>query len=234
MGSQPLKIGQTSNPPSQTEPADEPIPLTTSKLSRCKRLLDVSVALLLLILLLPALIAISLLVKWEDGGPIFFKQPRIGLGGDEFLCGKFRTMVEDAEFRLAHWEHNDPRLLAQYRANNFKLPDDPRITRIGRWLRRTSLDELPQLFNVLKGEMSLVGPRPLLRRELQDYGHMAALYIRVRPGLTGLWQINGRSRTTFAERIAFDARYIRNWTFLRDIVILYRTIGVLLRQEGAY
>jgi undecaprenyl-phosphate galactose phosphotransferase len=135
---------------------------------------------------------------------------------------------------LARWKNDNPALLARYREKNFKLPNDPRVTSVGAWLRRRSLDELPQLINVLFGTMSLVGPRPLLRRELPDYGAVITLYERVRPGITGLWQISGRSHTTFAERVSYDEWYIKNWTVWYDAVILLQTVWVLFRGEGAY
>jgi len=151
-----------------------------------------------------------------------------------FVPRSTHTMVVDAEDQMARWETEDPVLLARYCESNFKLQVDPRVTRIGAWMRRKSLDELPQLFNVLLGDMSLVGPRPLLRRELPEYGAVISLYERVRPGITGLWQISGRSHTTFAERISYDEWYIKNWTVWYDLVILLQTIWVLMRGEGAY
>jgi lipopolysaccharide/colanic/teichoic acid biosynthesis glycosyltransferase len=143
-------------------------------------------------------------------------------------------MVVDAEELLRRWEKDDPTLLARYRESNFKLQADPRTTRIGRWMRRKSLDELPQLFNTLVGQMSLVGPRPLLRRELPEYGPGISLYERVRPGISGLWQISGRSHTTFAERMSYDEWYIKNWTLWYDVVILLQTVWVLTKGQGAY
>ena len=136
---------------------------------------------------------------------------------------------------LSSWETEQPHLAEQYRASNFKLADDPRVTRFGRWLRRTSLDELPQLLNVLLGEMSLSGPRPLLAREVSSYGVAIELYQKVRPGITGLWQINGRSNTSFADRVTFDEWYIKNWSLWYDIVILLRTVRVVFSsRSGAY
>jgi lipopolysaccharide/colanic/teichoic acid biosynthesis glycosyltransferase len=140
----------------------------------------------------------------------------------------------DAEDQMARWETENPVLLARYTESNFKLQADPRVTNIGAWMRRKSLDELPQLINVLLGEMSLVGPRPLLRRELPDYGAVISLYERVRPGITGLWQISGRSHTTFAERVSYDEWYIKNWTVWYDLVIMIQTVWVLMRGAGAY
>ena len=142
-------------------------------------------------------------------------------------------MVMDAEDRLKQYLQNHPDVAAEYE-RNFKLRNDPRVTRIGKLLRRGSLDELPQLFNVLRGDMSLVGPRPLLARALDRYGDNICLYHMVYPGITGLWQVSGRSETTFDERAYLDAWYIKNWTLWYDIVILLLTVKVVLRREGAY
>lgn len=199
-----------------------------------KRAFDFVGSIAALLLLWPVFAIIAYVIKREDGGPVFFVQHRVGLYGEDFRCWKFRTMSVDAEAQMARWSHENPELLERYRQSNFKLMVDPRVTCIGTWLRRKSLDELPQLFNVVLGEMSLVGPRPLLRRELPDYGAVIALYKRVRPGITGLWQINGRSHTTFAERVSYDEWYIKNWTVWYDTVILLQTVGVLLAQRGAY
>ena len=199
-----------------------------------KRTLDLIGALAALVLFSPLFALFSILIKRGDGGPVFFIQKRIGRGGREFPCWKFRTMVQDAEAQMARWVDDDPVLLERYRQSNFKLRSDPRVTRAGAWLRNTSLDELPQLINVLLGDMSLVGPRPLLRREMPDYGSTITLYQHVRPGITGLWQISGRSHTTFAERVSYDEWYIKNWTVWYDIVILLQTMWVLIRRDGAY
>ncbi len=199
-----------------------------------KRTLDIVGAIVLAILLAPVFAMFAFLIWKEDGGPVFFRQNRVGRWGRDFQCWKFRTMVVDAEDQMARWETENPVLLARYCEFNFKLKADPRVTRTGAWMRRKSLDELPQLFNVLIGNMSLVGPRPLLRRELPDYGAVISLYERVRPGITGLWQISGRSHTTFAERVSYDEWYIKNWTVWYDLVIMLQTIWVLLRGSGAY
>jgi undecaprenyl-phosphate galactose phosphotransferase len=199
-----------------------------------KRSLDLIGALFLAVLLAPVFLLFAALIWSEDRGPVFFRQTRVGRNGRDFTCWKFRTMVVDAEAQLARWHMENPDLLARYCESNFKLQSDPRVTRIGAWMRKNSLDELPQLWNVLLGHMSLVGPRPLLRRELPDYGAVISLYERVRPGITGLWQISGRSHTTFAERVSYDEWYIKNWTVWYDMVIVLQTIWVLLRGEGAY
>ena len=199
-----------------------------------KRSLDMVGAVLLTLLLSPVFLMFAFLIWKEDRGPVFFRQVRVGRWGRDFTCWKFRTMVVDAEDQMERWKEENPVLLARYCESNFKLQADPRVTRIGAWMRRNSLDELPQLFNVLLGDMSLVGPRPLLHRELPNYGAVISLYERVRPGITGLWQISGRSHTTFAERVSYDEWYIKNWTVWYDLVILLQTVWVLLRGQGAY
>ena len=199
-----------------------------------KRSLDIIGAIILGLLLAPAFALLAFLIWKEDHGPVLFRQNRVGRWSRDFPCWKFRTMVVDAEAQMERWETENPVLLAAYQESNFKLQTDPRVTRIGAWMRRKSLDELPQLINVLLGDMSLVGPRPLLRRELPDYGAVISLYERVRPGITGLWQISGRSHTTFAERISYDEWYIKNWTVWYDLVIMLQTVWVLARGEGAY
>ncbi|MFA6180489.1 undecaprenyl-phosphate galactose phosphotransferase WbaP [Acidithiobacillus sp.] len=198
-----------------------------------KRAFDLMAASILVLLLSPLLLFLALRIRRDDGGPVFFVQERVGRSGRPFPCYKFRSMVVDAESRLQQYFTSHPELHAEYQ-RNFKLRDDPRVTRIGRFLRRTSLDELPQLFNVLRGEMSLVGPRPLLDRELECYGNGFALYRQVHPGITGLWQTSGRSETTFAERASLDAWYVKNWSLWYDIVILLRTVKVVLLRDGAY
>ena len=198
-----------------------------------KRLFDLIAASLLVVILSPLLLYIAWRIRREDGGPVFFIQERVGRRGRPFGCVKFRSMVMDAEDRLKQYLHSHPDLAAEYQ-RNFKIRDDPRVTRIGKSLRRGSLDELPQLFNVLRGDMSLVGPRPLLERELDRYGENVCLYRLVHPGITGLWQVSGRSETTFDERAHLDAWYVKNWTLWYDIVILLRTVKVVLRRDGAY
>jgi len=198
-----------------------------------KRAFDLLASTSLIVLLSPLFAWIAWRIRREDGGPILFRQSRVGRGGKAFACLKFRSMVPDAEARLEHYLAENPAIAEEY-LRNFKLRNDPRITRIGRFLRRSSLDELPQLFNVLRGEMSLVGPRPLLAREVDRYGDNMALYRLVRPGITGLWQISGRSETTFTDRSVLDAWYVKNWTLWYDIVILLRTVRVVFQRHGAY
>jgi lipopolysaccharide/colanic/teichoic acid biosynthesis glycosyltransferase len=195
--------------------------------------MDVAGSLALLLLTCPIMLALLLLARL-DGGPAFYVHRRIGRGGAPFGCIKFRTMVPDADRRLAELLARDPAARAEWRATR-KLKADPRITRVGRVLRRTSLDELPQLINVLKGEMSLVGPRPVVQAELETlYGPAAPLYLSVRPGLTGPWQVSARSDGDYAGRVALDAAYVRNPSIVADIAILLRTVGAVLRRRGAY
>lgn len=198
-----------------------------------KRMLDVVGAAVLLVVLAPLFAWVAWRIKRDDAGPVFFVQKRIGVNGQLFDFIKFRSMVMDADGALERWKTENEKLYVQYLASNFKLANDPRITRIGHFIRRTSIDELPQLINVLKGDMSLVGPRPLLARELGEYGKSIAAYGKARPGITGLWQISGRSSSTFQHRINMDLWYVRNWSLWYDLVIMLRTVRVVLRQEGA-
>ena len=163
---------------------------------------------------------------------MLYGQKRIGRNGGEFRAWKFRSMVQDAERVLEDYLARHPEMAEEWQRHH-KLRNDPRVTRIGRFLRKTSLDELPQLWNVLTGEMSLVGPRPIVRQELQKYGDAIELYLRVRPGITGLWQVSGRSNTTYDERIRLDEHYVRNWSVWLDIFVLGETIKTVLRAEGA-
>jgi len=200
-----------------------------------KRIFDVVAAVVLLVLLSPFLLYVAWILWCEDGAPVLFSQKRIGQGGREFSFLKFRSMVKNADAILVSWKSENPTLYNTYVANNFKLADDPRVISVGAWMRRTSVDELPQLINVIRGEMSLVGPRPLLARELPDYDREALNhYHAVRPGITGLWQVSGRSGTTFQERANLDMRYVRDWSFWVDLMILLRTFRVVFRCEGAY
>lgn len=198
-----------------------------------KRLLDFTLSFIALIILSPLLIIIALLIKIDSPGPVFFVQNRIGLNGKLFKAYKFRTMVINAEKILLKWLEENPQIRDEYLINH-KLKDDPRITRVGKFLRKTSLDELPQLFNVLKGDMSLVGPRPYLVRELDEIRHYAKFLWRVPPGITGLWQISGRSEVDFEGRLKMDMQYISNWNIWLDLNILFKTIPAVLKKDGAY
>ncbi len=199
-----------------------------------KRCVDIAAASVLLVLLFPLLAIIAWRIWREDGGPFIYSQQRIGRNGVPFRFYKFRSMVNDADAMLESWKTLRPELHAEYVENNFKLKNDPRLLRVGGWIRQASLDELPQLWNVLKGDMSLVGPRPLLARELEYYDDSLPLYMQARPGITGLWQISGRSETTFLDRANLDAWYVRNWSLWYDIVILMKTVRVVLGKDGAY
>lgn len=195
-----------------------------------KRVFDAVAAAGLLALFLPLIGLLWALVRM-DGGPGFFAHQRIGRGGVAFGCLKLRSMVPDAGARLAAHLAADPAARAEWAATR-KLAKDPRITRLGRFLRETSLDELPQLWNVLRGEMSLVGPRPVPADELTLYGPAAARYLSVRPGLTGLWQVSGRNGTGYAARIRLDEAYVASLSLPGDLTILWRTLGVVLRRTG--
>lgn len=198
-----------------------------------KRALDLAAAGLLLVMLCPLILAIAVIVR-RDGGPVLFRQRRIGTGGDVFEIKKFRSMAVDAEERL----HADPELHAKYVANGFKLPpdEDPRLTRWGKFLRSSSLDELPQLISVLKGDMSMVGPRPIVEPELVEYTCRAAqdAYLSARPGLTGLWQVTGRSSLDYDHRVALDLEYLEHFALWRDLRILIKTAVAVLRRVGAH
>jgi Undecaprenyl-phosphate galactose phosphotransferase WbaP len=198
-----------------------------------KAWIDLSLALLIGGLCLPILLCLALLIKLDSRGPIFYSQTRIGQGGRAFQAIKFRTMAVNADQLLAHYLQNQPELRRLWQQDH-KLKKDPRLTRVGRWLRRTSLDELPQLWNVLRGEMSLVGPRPIITAEISRYGEIYPLYTRVKPGLTGLWQVSGRNNISYAERVNLDAYYVRNWSVWLDAYILLRTPWVVVTAEGAY
>jgi len=198
-----------------------------------KRLFDFVVALLLLIAAAPVVAIIALLVKRSSPGPVCFKQERVGKGGRRFHIYKFRTMYQDADQILK----SDAKLYKTYVENNYKLPkgQDPRVTFIGRILRELSLDELPQLVNVIRGDMSLVGPRPVVPAEIEQYGDYAPLLLSVQPGLTGQWQVSGRSDIAdYARRVRLDMEYIRDQSMTKDLQILFRTVPVVLSREGAH
>jgi undecaprenyl-phosphate galactose phosphotransferase len=179
------------------------------------------------------MLVIAFLIKISSKGPALYAQERIGTDNRPFRCYKFRTMHSDADKILHSLLENNTEAKDEWQ-NHFKLKEDPRVTRIGRLLRQTSLDELPQIFNVFKGEMSLVGPRPVTKREIDEYYRdKADLCFGVPPGITGLWQVSGRSNTDYDHRISLDMWYVRNWNLWLDIVILLKTLRVVLRREGA-
>jgi Undecaprenyl-phosphate galactose phosphotransferase WbaP len=200
---------------------------------RLKRALDLLGVVVGGLLVSPLLIAIVVLIKLDSPGPAFYGHRRLGARSEHFLCWKFRTMYADAERSLEVYLQSDPDLRAEWELNH-KLRDDPRITSVGRLLRRTSLDELPQLWNVLRAEMSLIGPRPIVDAEVPKYKNDYKLYARIRPGMSGLWQVGGRSDTGYEERVAIDAYYVRNWSVWLDLIILARTVKIVLRGRGAY
>lgn len=197
-----------------------------------KRGFDILAGSLLLVAAAPLLAVVAWQVH-KSGGAVLFGHERVGRHGQLFKCWKFRTMVPDADKALARLLAESPQARQEWE-RDFKLKDDPRVTPIGRWLRQTSFDELPQLLNVVRGEMSLVGPRPVVRDELRRYGEALVYYTQVRPGLTGLWQISGRNDVDYARRIHLDAWYVRNWNLWYDIVILAKTFTAVLTRSGAY
>jgi lipopolysaccharide/colanic/teichoic acid biosynthesis glycosyltransferase len=196
-----------------------------------KRLLDIVLSLVALTLTMPIWLVVAALVRCTSHGPVLFRQPRVGRGGRAFTVLKFRSMCRDAEARL-----QDPALYDTYVATGYKLPvaHEFRVTRVGRFLRRSSLDELPQLLNVLRGDMSLVGPRPVVPPELGSYGDLVDCYLGVRPGLTGIWQVSGRSHIQFPERARLDRDYFHACSLRLDLAILARTPLAVLRGDGAY
>jgi exopolysaccharide biosynthesis polyprenyl glycosylphosphotransferase len=203
-----------------------------------KRVSDIVIAVLALAFLLPLWLIVALLIKWNSPGPIFFKQERVGMDGRIFLVYKFRTMHVDSDHTI-HEEYQRVFIAGLAEANlgdaerpAYKLPADPRITRVGRWLRRTSLDEVPQLFNVLLGDMSVVGPRPPIPYEVEAYELAHRKRLDMKPGLTGLWQVSGRNRLPFEEMVRLDLFYIENWSLLLDLKIILRTVLVVLRGDG--
>jgi lipopolysaccharide/colanic/teichoic acid biosynthesis glycosyltransferase len=203
-----------------------------SRLARLQLRLDQFAALLLLLLFAPLMAVIALLVWRRDGAPVLFGHYRIGQHGRPFRCLKFRSMYLDSEAMLRELLERDPAARAEWERDH-KLTDDPRITPIGHFLRRTSLDELPQLFNVLRGEMSLVGPRPITLAELPRYGQVRWHYLSVRPGMTGLWQVSGRNDTTYDERVELDREFVEQHSLKLRISILLRTLRVVIRGSGA-
>jgi exopolysaccharide production protein ExoY len=222
------------------EPGWEEVPAQTASPSAppsslyapVKRILDVLGAIVLAVVFSPLIAAIALLMH-REGGSIIYKHRRIGRDGRAFECLKFRTMVPNAEQVLREVLERDPAMKAEW-VRDHKLRCDPRVTRLGRFLRRTSLDELPQLWNVMRGEMSLVGPRPVVREELLRYGRNVRTYLSAKPGITGLWQVKGRNDTDYRRRVVLDTYYVRNQNLLLDLYILFKTTRVVLGGSGAY
>jgi len=195
-----------------------------------KRAFDMVLSVALLPILIPIIAALYVLVRMS-GGPGFFGHKRIGKDGRIFRCWKLRTMVPDAEERLQALFASDPEARKSWQADR-KLRNDPRVTRLGDFLRKTSLDELPQILNVLKGEMSLIGPRPVTPDELEKYGASRVIYLAMRPGVTGLWQVSGRNDVSYAERVMLDRRYFETMSLRVDIAVLFKTTGAVLRRTG--
>ncbi|MBP6901702.1 MAG: sugar transferase [Burkholderiaceae bacterium] len=200
-----------------------------------KRVFDLASVVVILGLFWWVMIIVAVLIKLTSPGPLVFGHRRVGRSGRQFMCYKFRSMVTNSQEVLSELLERDPEARAEW-ARDFKLKNDPRVTRIGRFIRKTSLDELPQLWNVLVGDMSIVGPRPVVRKELAlHYGPAGRRhYLSVRPGLTGLWQVGGRNDMNYSERVALDKRYVQTWTVFGDFWIVMRTVGVMFGKRGAY
>jgi len=197
------------------------------------RLLDIFISLAVLMFFFPVLALVAIAVKLQDNGPVFFGHTRIGCDGQEFKCFKFRSMLVDAEARLQRLLETDPVARAEW-AKDHKLKNDPRITAFGLLLRKTSIDEFPQLWNVLRGDMSLVGPRPIVRTEIRKYGKSFRQYASVRPGLTGLWQVAGRNDVSYTRRVAMDRLFSRRKSVSLYLYILFMTVPAVLMQRGSY
>jgi len=197
-----------------------------------KRVLDIALVLVAIPVLVPIMMLVALLVRLRSPGPIFFSHRRISRNGAFFPMWKFRTMCNNSAEVLEEYLARNPAARAEWRKTH-KLRCDPRITGIGLFLRRYSLDELPQIWNVLTGKMSLVGPRPIVAAEVEKYGSRFAFYCKVKPGVTGLWQVSGRSDLTYQQRVALDCEYVKNWSLLLDLKILLRTFSSVVNQDGA-
>jgi lipopolysaccharide/colanic/teichoic acid biosynthesis glycosyltransferase len=195
--------------------------------------MNIVVALAVLTFLLPLMLLVALAIYAQDGGPVLFAHRRIGLNGRQFRCLKFRSMAIDAEQRLAALLASDPAARAEWQRDH-KLRRDPRVTRLGAFLRKTSLDELPQFLNVLRGEMSIVGPRPIVEAEVAKYGRRFTDYCAVKPGITGLWQVSGRNDTSYRTRVALDCVYARRRSFGLDAYIIACTVPAVLTRRGSY
>ncbi|MBN9241950.1 MAG: sugar transferase [Mesorhizobium sp.] len=198
-----------------------------------KRFFDITAAVSGLVVLSPLLLMLALLVKFSDGGRVIYGHRRIGRNGRIFRCLKFRTMVENGDEVLATHLASHPQDREEWAATR-KLQNDPRVTAVGAVLRKLSLDELPQIFNILRGEMSFVGPRPVVDDELTLYGTAASFYLQSRPGLTGLWQVSGRNDVSYGTRVAFDRHYVENWSFTFDLKILIWTVPAVFSSRGSY
>ena len=221
--SEPGKPSSAGNPGAYLEP-----PLG----GRSKRVADVLIAATALMLAAPVMLLVALLIRMSLGGPAVFSHTRVGFRGKPFSCYKFRSMVANSAEVLSQHLADNPEAAREWEQSR-KLRNDPRVTLLGQMLRKSSLDELPQLFNILRGEMSCVGPRPIVQEELCRYGPHMGEYLQARPGLTGLWQVSGRSSTDYAERVSLDSHYVRNWSPWLDLVILLQTVIAVMRVDRA-
>lgn len=194
--------------------------------------MDIVIASVALVFVFPLLLVVGILIRLQDGGRAVYAQKRYGRNGRTFMCFKLRSMVANADERLQEILATDPAARAEWEQTQ-KFVNDPRITPLGHFIRKTSIDELPQLLNILRGEMSLVGPRPIVENEIAKYGESYRDYCAVRPGLTGLWQVEGRSNTSYEERVQLDVKYTRTRTFIGDIMIMLRTVPAVLMSRGA-
>nr|PZM89150.1 MAG: exopolysaccharide biosynthesis protein [[Clostridium] cellulosi] len=194
-----------------------------------KRFFDILLSVIGLIILSPVFLIISIIIKLTSPGPVLYKHKRVGYMGEEIEIYKFRSMVVDSD----NFEKYFTKEQMKHFKENFKLENDPRITKIGKFLRKSSLDELPQLINIIKGQMSIVGPRPIVKDEVKKYGIYADTYFSVNPGLTGLWQVCGRSNTTYEERVQLDVKYVQNRSLLNDLKIILKTFGAVVTSKGA-
>ncbi len=194
-----------------------------------KRIIDIIIGVIGLIICLPIFVIIGIIIKIDSKGPIFFKHKRIGKHGKKIEIYKFRTMIDNAEEAMKNFTEEQKKEFAE----NFKLENDPRVTRVGKLLRKTSLDELPQIINILKGEMSIIGPRPIVKSELEKYGNNQGKFLSVAPGLTGYWAANGRSDVSYEERMALELYYVENRSLILDLKIFFKTILSVLKGRGA-
>ncbi len=198
-----------------------------------KRAFDFSASSIAILLLMPMFLLLALILAMTQGRPIFIRHKRIGQSGQSFDCLKFRTMVKNADLVLKEHLEQNPQSRDEWKATR-KLKQDPRITPVGKILRQSSVDELPQLINIIRGEMSIVGPRPIVREEIAYYGESFSRYTKVRPGLTGLWQVSGRNDVSYQTRVQMDVRYVEQFTLYSDMVIIMKTIPAVLRSSGCY
>lgn len=223
-------VARLANPTYSDQPATRGHPPIGGAL---KRAFDIVGAAAGLMLLSPLFLMIAVLVKCSDGGSVFYGHRRVGRNGDFFHCLKFRTMVPNGDQVLSAYLSRNPEARAEWKASR-KLQNDPRVTKVGAVLRKLSLDELPQILNILRGEMSIVGPRPVVMDELEMYGGSADYYLKSRPGLTGLWQVSGRNDVSYETRVAFDRHYVENWSMASDVRIILKTIPAVCLSRGSY